>query len=122
MVNAANHAAEYHPHWKKEFERLEPHLGRSKAVVAIARKLLLAVWHVLSKGQADRFAEPQDVARSFIAHAYKVSVKKLPHAQSAPCFVREQLDRLNIGQDLKTVPWGSEHRNLPPSKLLLKKE
>jgi hypothetical protein len=43
MVNAANHAIEHHPHWKKEFERLEPHLGRSKAVVAIARKLLVTV-------------------------------------------------------------------------------
>jgi transposase len=120
MVNAANHAAEYHPHWKKEMARLELHLGRSKAIVVIARKLLVAVWHVLTKGQVDRFAEPRDVARSFIAHAYKVGVKNLPPAQSAPGFVREQLDRLNIGHDLKKVPWGSEHRNLPPSKLLRK--
>jgi hypothetical protein len=56
MVNAANHAVEHHPHWKKEFERLEPHLGRSKAIVAIARKLLVAVWHVLNEQGADRFA------------------------------------------------------------------
>ena len=43
LVNAANHAVEHHPHWKREFARLEPHLGRSKAVAAIARKLLIAV-------------------------------------------------------------------------------
>lgn len=122
MVNAANHAVEYHPHWKKELSRLEPHLGRSKAIVAIARKLLIAVWHVLTKGQADRFAEPRDVARAFIAHAYKVGVKNFPKTQSAPGFVREQLDRLNIGQDLNAVPWGSEHRNLPPPRRLLEKE
>ena len=65
MVNAANHAVEHHLHWKKELERLEPHLGRSKAIVAIARKLLVAVWHVLSEQVADRFADPRDVARSF---------------------------------------------------------
>jgi transposase len=122
MVNAANHAVEYHPHWKKELARMEPHLGRSKAIVAVARKLLVAVWHVLTKDQADRFAEPRDVGRSFIAHAYKVGVKNLPQVQSAPGFVREQLDRLNIGQDLETVPWGSGHRNLPPSKILLEKD
>ena len=54
MVTAANHAVEHHVHWKKEFERMEPHLGRSKAIVAIARKLLVAVWHVLSQQVADR--------------------------------------------------------------------
>lgn len=121
MVNAANHAVEYHPHWKKELTRLEPRMGRSKAVVAVARKLLVTVWHVLTKEQADRFAEPQGVGRSLLAHAYRVGVKNLPSGQSAPGFVREQLDRLNIGQDIKIVPWGSEHRNLPPSQLLLEK-
>jgi transposase len=65
MVNAANHAVEHHVHWKKELERLAPHLGRSKAIVAIARKLLVAVWHVLSEEVADRFADPRDVASSW---------------------------------------------------------
>ena len=121
MVNAANHAVEDHPHWKKELTRLEPRLGRSKAVVAVARKLLVTVWHVLTKEQADRFAEPQGVVRTLLAHAYRVGVNNLPSGQSAPGFVREQLDRLDLGQDIKTVPWGSAHRNLPPSHLLLEK-
>jgi transposase len=122
MVNAANHAAEDHPHWKAELERLEPHLGRSKAIVAIARKLLVAVWHVLKKQVPDRFADPQNVARSFIAHAYKVGVTNLPKGQSALAFTREQLDRLCIGKDLQEVSWGSKFRKLPPSKLSIKKE
>ena len=122
MVNAANHAIEHHPHWKKEFERLEPHLGRSKAVVAIARKLLVAVWHVLSEKTADRFADPDNVARSFFAHAYRVGVRNLPEGQSALAFTREQLDRLGIGKGLQEIPWGSKRHKLPPSKLLLEKE
>jgi len=122
MVNAANHAIEHHPHWKKEFGRLEPHLGRSKAVVAIARKLLVAVWHVLSEKAADRFADPASVARSFFAHAYKVGVRNLPEGQSAITFTREQLDRLGIGQDLKEIPWGSKRHKLPLSKLLPEKK
>lgn len=36
MVEAANAAIHHHPFWKKEFVRLEFHLGRSRAVVAIA--------------------------------------------------------------------------------------
>ena len=121
MVNAANHAIEHHPHWKKEFERLEPHLGRSKAVVAIARKLLVAVWHVLSKKVADRFADSASVASSFLAHAYKVGVRNLPQGQSALAFAREQLDRLGIGKELQGIPWGAKPRKLPPSKLLPEK-
>jgi len=118
MVNAANHAIEHHPHWKKEFERLEPHLGRSKAVVAIARKLLVAVWHVLSEKAADRFADPANVARSFFTYAYRVGVRNLPEGRSALSFTREQLDRLGIGQDLLEIPWGSKPHKLPASKLL----
>ena len=122
MVNAANSAVEKIPHWKAELERLEPHLGRSKAIVAIARKLLVAVWHVLTKQVADRFADPQNVARSFLALAYKIGVKNLPTEQSGLAFTREQLDRLSLGKDLQVVSWGSRLLKLPPSKLLIEKE
>jgi hypothetical protein len=73
MVNVANRAVDHHVHWKKELERTEPHLGRSKAIVAIARKFMVAVWHVLSEETADRFADPRAVACSFYAHAYRVA-------------------------------------------------
>jgi hypothetical protein len=111
-----------HPHWKAEMERLEPHLGRSKAIVTIARKLLVAVWHVLSKQVADRFADPLNVARSFLNHAYQVRVSNLPKGQSAPAFTREQLDRLGLGKNLQTISSGSKRIQLPPSKLLVEKE
>jgi hypothetical protein len=122
IVNAANHAVEDNPHWKAELERLEPHLGRSRAIVAIARKLLVAVWHVLTEQVADRFADPQSVARSFLAYAYQVRVKNLPKGQSAPAFTREQLDRLGFGKDLQKISWGSKLFQLPPSKLSIEKE
>lgn len=121
MVNAANTAVVHHPHWNKEFERLKAHLGRSKAIVAIARKLLVAVWHVLSQSEADRFADPGNVASALYRYAYRVGVKNLPEGQSALAFTRTQLDRLGIGIDLQEVPWGSQHPKLPPSKLSGKK-
>jgi hypothetical protein len=122
MVNAANHAVEHHPHWKAELGRLEPHLGRSKAIVAIARKLLVAVWHILTEQLADRFADPQNVARSFLNHAYNIHARNLPKEQSAPAFVREQLDRLGLGKDLQKISRGSKLIQLPPSKLLIEKD
>ena len=72
MVEAAQTAAHTHPHWQAELARLEPRLGRNKAIVAIARKLLVAVWHVLTQGCADRHAEPERVARKLLQHAYRL--------------------------------------------------
>jgi transposase len=117
MVNAANRAVQHHVHWKSELERLQPHLGRSKAVVAIARKLLVAIWHVLTENIADRFADPSAVARSFYDHAYSIGRKNLPEGQSVLTFIRTQMDQLGIGKDLQEFPWGGRLRKLPPSKM-----
>ena len=116
MVDAARHAVKVHGHWKRQFERLEPRIGRPKALVAIARKLLVAVWHILSKEEADRFAADQQVACSFFTLAYKVGVRNLPGGQTAKQFTRQQLDRLGLGRDLTEIPWGSKTFKLPPSQ------
>jgi transposase len=120
MVEAAWTAARCDPHWKAQFERLEPRLGRNKAIVAIARKLLVAVWHILSKGVADRFAQPERVARKLLQHAYRLGQANRPQGLSCSAFVRQQLDRLSIGQHLTHVPRGTVHSPvpLPPSSLL----
>jgi transposase len=117
MADAANHAVQHHVHWKLEFDRLEPRLGRSKTIIAIAMKLLISVWHVLTRSVADCHADPRDVACSLFAHAYRVKVRNLPNGLSAKDFTRQQLDRLGIGQDLKMIPWGTKKVKLPPSQL-----
>lgn len=119
MVESAWAAARCDPHWKAEFERLEPRLGRNKAIVAIARKLLVAVWHILSKGVADRFAQPERVARKLMQHIYNLGRSNRPQGVSCSAYVRQQLDRLGIAQHLTHVPWGMAHSPipLPPSSL-----
>ena len=117
MGEAAQTASRHHPHWRAELERLTPRLGRNKAIMAIARKLLVSVWHVLSKGTADRFAEPDDVARAFMVYGYRLGRARRPDGQTVPQFIRTQLDRLGIGAELKTVAKGpSTILQLPPSK------
>jgi transposase len=117
MIEAAHSAVRCHPHWQAEFARLAPRLGEHKAIVAIARKLLVAVWHVLSKQVADRFAEPTRVAQTFLSIAYRVGGQRLPDGLRPLAFTRQQLDRLQLGADLKTVPWGRRQYHLPPSRL-----
>lgn len=117
LVEAAQAAANAHPHWKAELARLEPRLGRNKAIVAIARKMLVVVWHVLSGKKVDRFAEPEKVSQKLLRFAYQVG-KSHRAGQSAAEFVRQRLDELQLGQDLTSIPWGSKKPiPLPPSRL-----
>jgi len=118
MVEAAHTASNTHPHWKAELARLEPRLGHNKAIVAIARKLLVAVWHVLTESVADRFAEPQRVARKLMQFTYRLGQNHRPADQTTAQYVRQQLDRLGLGADLTAIPWGPKKSiSLPPSRL-----
>jgi transposase len=118
MVEAAQTAVVWAPHWKAELARLEPHLGRNKSIVAISRKLLVTVWHVLTKNVADRFAEPVLAARKYLIFAYTLGKANRAKKQSAGQLVRQNLDRLQIGADLTAIPWGEKKHpiRLPPSK------
>jgi transposase len=118
MVEAAHTASNTHPHWKAELARLEPRLGHNKTIVAIARKLLVAVWHVLTDAVADRYAEPESVARKLVKYTYRLGRDHRPAGQSTAEYVRQQLDRLGLGADLTAIAWGQQRTiSLPPSRL-----
>jgi len=118
LIEAANVAANSHPHWKAELARLEPRLGRNKAVVAIARKLLVSVWYVLSQNEADRFGEPKTIAQKMLRFAFQVGKEHRPQGQTAAQFARIRLDRLGLGSELTSISWGSKKPiPLPPSSL-----
>jgi len=63
LVEAAWRAVRMSPFWKAEYEK---HLQRmrkpNQAIVVIARKLLIAIWHVLSKDETDIHASEEDLA------------------------------------------------------------
>jgi transposase len=111
LIEAAQIAANSHPHWKAELARLQPRLGRNKAIVAIA------VWYILAQHKPDRFAEPEAIAQKFLKFAYQLGKANRPAGQSAAQFVRQRLDALSIGNELTSIAWGSKKPiPLPPSK------
>ena len=101
-----------------ELARLLPRQGYNKEIVAIARKLLVAVWHILTKQTADRFALPEQVAKKFMNYACRLGRENRPQGQPVADYVPEQLDRLQVGKDL-AVGHTSTRRimKLPPSRL-----
>jgi transposase len=117
MIEVAHTAARTHPHWRAELARLEPRLGKNKAIVAIARKLLVAVWHILARGCPDRFADPERVARKLLKLANRLGPARRPLGQTAVEYVRHQLDGLGLGAELTSFPWGKTRRiHLPLSQ------
>jgi len=118
LTEAAQVAANSHPHWKAELARLQPRLGRNKAIVVIARKLLVAVWYILVQHKTDRFAQPEAIAQKFLKFAYQLGKENRPAGQSAAHFVRQHLNVLQLGHELTSIPWGSKKPiSLPPSSL-----
>jgi len=116
MIEAAWVAVRSSAHWQTQFEHLEMRIGRQKAIVAIARKLLVVVWHVLTARAADRQAEELAVARSFMNWG---TYRGLAHRLHTPRiqFVRQQLDRVGIGQSLTVLHHSGHDYPLPPSQL-----
>jgi len=114
LVEAAWIAIRYNQRWREQFEHLAFRIGRQKAIVAIARKLLVVIWHVLSAKVADRHADPQQVARFFIRWGRQLRVKTTLGLKASE-FARQQLDRLELGQELERVAYGSVTYCLPPA-------
>ncbi|MBI2907452.1 MAG: IS110 family transposase [Chloroflexi bacterium] len=102
-------------HWRERFERLRVRLGDKKAIIAIARKLLVLVWHVLSKHAADRHAEEERVARKLLSWSVDVH-REGRQGHSIAAFVREQLTVLGLGESLESVTSGSRVYRLLPGQ------
>ena len=106
----------FDPAWEEQFERLAQRIGRRKAIVAIARKLLVVIWHVLYHRRVDRQADPERVVRYFLAWGRQAKAFARLGLKASE-FARQQLDVLGIGQELPAlITFGVTYR-LPPSSL-----
>jgi transposase len=117
LVEAAQVAVLHDKRWKAELDRLEPRLGRNKAIVAIARKMLVVVYHLLSKHAAEKKLDLVRLARKFYEFAYTVGKTNWGDCPSAAAFIRRQLDLAGVGKELAFFTYGRKRIELPPSKL-----
>jgi len=63
LVEAAWQAIRISPYWKEQYEKYLRRMRRpNQAIVVIARKLLVAVWQVLTKEETDLHASEEDLA------------------------------------------------------------
>jgi len=102
LVEAAWTAVSSHPYWREQYQKLSHRMPANKAIVAIARRLLVAVWHVLSERAADRRADPDMVALKLMVWSWKLSEVQRGGLTSRQ-FVRYGLMRLKIGQEITRI-------------------
>jgi transposase len=115
MVESAWIAVRTHPHWQTKFAYLEKRIGKQKAIVAIARKLLVVVWNVLSHVAVDRRADVEAIARSFMTWGARHKLATGLGLSRAE-FVRHELDRLGIGHNLDAFKYCGRTYGLPPPR------
>jgi transposase len=111
LVEAAWAAVEHHPYWKAEFARLTRRMAENKAVVAIARRLLVAIWHVLTEQVADRHADEKMVATKLMRWSWELTDEQRGGLTTRQ-FIRLQLMRLQLGEDLTHFRYGNMPRRI----------
>jgi len=65
LIQVAWAAVRYSPFWKERYNALLPHKERQKAITIIARKILVVIWHLLTKRTIDRYADTTAIERAF---------------------------------------------------------
>jgi transposase len=118
LVEAAWAAVEHHPYWKAEFARLARRMDENKAIVAIARRLLVAIWHVLTERAADKHAEPGMVATKLMRWSWELTDEQRGGLTTRQ-FIRLQLMRLQLGEDLTHLRYGNMPRRIASVEELL---
>jgi transposase len=119
MVEAAWRAVGMSPFWKAEYEK---HLKRmrkpNQAIVVIARKLLIAIWHVLSKEETDIHASEEELAYKMLLLSWSLS-KDVRMGLTYKQFAKYALMKLGVETDITRFVRRNVPRRLAPREEVL---
>jgi transposase len=118
MVEAAWVAVRFDPYWKRQFKRLEKRMHRNQAAVAVARRMLTSIWHILTKREPYRHFDEETIAYKMLIWAWAMdegSRKGMTPQQ----FAKYGLLRLGVGQELERIVKGGAARRIAPTEEIL---
>ena len=119
MVEAAWRAVRMSPYWKEQYKKYLRRLRKpNQAIVVVARKLLVAVWHVLSKEETDVHASEEDLAYKMLLLSWSLSEGArmgLTYKQ----FAKHALMKLGIEKDITRFVRKNVPRRLAPREEVL---
>jgi transposase len=109
LVEAAWQAIRISPYWKEQYEKYLRRMRRpNQAIVVIARKLLVAVWQVLTKEETDLHASEEDLAYKMLVLSWDLD-ENVRMGLTYKQFAKYALMKLGIQTDItrfvrKNVP------------------
>ena len=118
LVETSWNAVNTHPYWQATFERLCRRKPKGVAIVACARKRLVATWYTLSRREADRQSSPSRIARK-LRNWYTQLDADHRAGLSAPQFIRFGLLHLDLAPDLRRFSYGGRDFTIAPPQDLL---
>ncbi len=119
MVEAAWRAVRMSPFWKAEYEKNLSRMRKpNQAIVVVARKLLVAIWHVLSKEETDIHASEEDLAYKMLLLSWSLKEDTrmgLTYKQ----FAKYALMKLGVETDITRFVRKDVPRRLAPREEVL---
>jgi transposase len=105
--------------WKERFETFKKRMHPNQAITAVARHLLVIVWHLLSKQVPYRQITEERIAYKFLTWSWQLNDQQRD-GLSRSQFVRYNLMRLDIGHDLERIALNHKYPRMiaPVSEVL----
>jgi len=123
LVEAAWRAIRISPYWKEQYEKYLRRMRKpNQAIVVIARKLLVAVWHVLSKEETDEHVSEEDLAYKMLVLAWDLD-EEVRMGLSYKQFAKYALMKLGVETDItRFVRKNVARRVAPKAEVLARME
>jgi transposase len=119
LVEAAWGAVRSDPYWKAQYEDLKKRGKHSnEAIVAIARKLLVSIWHVLTKREPHCHSTEEDLAYKMLIWSQRMDEEAL-RGLTRQQFVKYGLLRLGKGTHLTRIVRNGLPRRIAPTAEVL---
>jgi transposase len=119
LVEAAWQAIRISPYWKDQYEKYLRRMRRpNQAIVVIARKLLVAVWHVLTKEETDLHASEEDLAYKMLVLSWDLD-ESVRMGLTYKQFAKYALMKLGIETDITRFVRRNVPRRLAPREEVL---
>jgi transposase len=119
LVEAAWRAVRMSPFWKAEYEKYLKRLRKpNQAIVVIARKLLIAIWQVLSKEETDIHASEEDLAYKMLLLSWSLS-EDVRMGLTYKQFAKYALMKLGVETDITRFVRKNVPRRLAPREEVL---
>jgi len=119
LGQAAWAAVRSDPYWKAQYQRLTKVKHPNKAIVAIARRLLVSVWHILTKHEPYRHFDAETIAYKMVIWSQGMD-ENARRGLTRQQFAKYGLLRLGVGTDITRIVRSNLPRRIGPAEEVLK--